>query len=74
MKLPIEQILQIRAKDSTTLEAEWIGEIVRCKDCRKYGTQDCAMSYSHVDDYGNIDEDVSWNNINDYCSWGERRP
>ena len=40
-------------------------EIVHCKDCRLRKTEECAMQYEC--DCG---EQHSWENDNDYCSWG----
>ena len=42
-------------------------EIVHCKDCRLRKTEECAMQYEC--DCG---EQHSWENDNDYCSWGKR--
>lgn len=42
-------------------------EIVHCKDCRLRKTEECAMQYEC--DCG---EKHSWENDNDYCSWGKR--
>lgn len=42
-------------------------KIVRCKDCRLRKTEECAMQYEC--DCG---EQHSWENDNDYCSWGKR--
>ena len=40
--------------------------VVRCKDCWKNGTEECAM---HIEcDCGMY----SWNEGDDFCSWGER--
>ena len=40
-------------------------EIVHCKDCRLRKLEECAMQYEC--DCG---EQHSWENDNDYCSWG----
>lgn len=41
-------------------------EIIRCKDCRKNATGECAM---HIECDCGIH---SWNEGDDFCSWGER--
>lgn len=41
-------------------------EVVRCKDCKKRGTEDCAMFFDNG--YHLLD----WTKNNDFCSWGER--
>lgn len=40
-------------------------EIVHCKDCKLRKLEECAMQYEC--DCG---EQHSWENDNDYCSWG----
>ncbi len=40
-------------------------EVVRCKDCKNRGTEDCAMYYEC--DCG---EQHTWENDSDFCSWG----
>ena len=42
--------------------------VVRCKDCRKNGTDACAM-------FCKCDFEIlhSWNDGEDFCSWGERK-
>lgn len=58
----------------TTLQCkEYIGisdriEIVRCKDCKFRGREDCAMYYRC-----NCGEQHTWETDNDFCSYGERR-
>ena len=47
------------------IEALQEPEIVRCKDCKLRKTEECAMQYEC--DCG---EQHSWENDNDYCSWG----
>ena len=42
--------------------------VVRCKDCRYART-----SYGHIDCINGISYRNSWNNPDDYCSYGERR-
>lgn len=43
-------------------------EVVRCKDCIKKDTPNCAMWY----DCGKCKGQWSWCNPNDFCSYGER--
>lgn len=43
-------------------------EVVRCENCIRRGTEDCAMRYGC--EYG---EQYTWETDNDFCSWGERR-
>ena len=52
---------------SLAIEALQEPEIVHCKDCRLRKTEECAMQYEC--DCG---EQHSWENDNDYCSWGKR--
>ena len=47
------------------IEALQEPEIVRCKDCKLRKTEECAMQYEC--DCG---EQHSWENDNNYCSWG----
>ena len=42
-------------------------EVVRCKDCRWRGREDCAMFYRC--DCG---EQHTWETDNDFCSYGEQ--
>ena len=49
------------------IEALQEPEIVHCKDCRLRKTEECAIQYEC--DCG---EQHSWENDNDYCSWGKR--
>ena len=42
-------------------------EVVRCKDCRWRGREDCAMFYRC-----NCGEQHTWETDNDFCSWGEK--
>ena len=44
-------------------------EVVRCKDCVKRYTPDCAMQYRCQICGGQW----QWENNNDFCSYGERR-
>lgn len=43
-------------------------EVVRCENCIRRGTEDCAMYYGCE-----CGEQGSWETDNDFCSWGERR-
>lgn len=45
-------------------------EVVRCRACRKRNTRDCAMHYESDDGK----EQYGWENDNDFCNWGERKP
>lgn len=45
-----------------------VAPVVRCKDCRWRGREDCAMFYRC-----NCGEQHTWETDNDFCSWGERR-
>lgn len=44
-------------------------EVVRCENCRKRHTWECAMHYESEDGK----EQYGWENDNDFCSWGERK-
>ena len=50
---------------SMAIEALKEPEIVHCKDCKLRKLEECAMQYEC--DCG---EQHSWENDNDYCSWG----
>ena len=41
--------------------------VVRCKDCRLRGREDCAMFYRCE-----CGEQHTWETDNDFCSWGEK--
>lgn len=43
--------------------------VVRCKDCIKRNTEECAMWYEDIGD----EYQYSWESDDDYCSWGKRR-
>ena len=45
-----------------------VAPIVRCKDCKYRKTEDCAMFYEC-----NCGEEHTWENDNDFCSYGERK-
>lgn len=42
--------------------------VVRCKDCRWRGREECAMFYRCE-----CGEQHTWETDNDFCSYGERR-
>ena len=42
-------------------------EVVRCKDCRLRGREDCAMFYRCE-----CGEQHTWETDNDFCSYGEK--
>lgn len=44
-----------------------VQEVVRCKDCRWRGTEECSMYYRC-----NCGEQHTWETDNDFCSCGER--
>ena len=51
-----------------TIPLKQMQEIVRCKDCKHRGTDDCPMHYKG--DHAN--EDFLKKVDNDFCSYGER--
>ena len=53
-------ILKIPAAD--------VVEVVRCENCIRRGTEDCAMYYGCE-----CGEQHTWETDNDFCSWGERK-
>ena len=50
------------------LPAADVAEVVRCKDCRWRGIEECAMFYRCE-----CGEQHTWETDNDFCSYGERR-
>lgn len=52
-------ILKIPAAD--------VAPVVRCKDCRWRGREDCAMFYRYE-----CGEQHTWETDNDFCSYGEK--
>lgn len=50
-----------------SIPAADVAPVVRCKDCRWRGREDCAMFYRC--DCG---EQHTWETDNDFCSYGER--
>ena len=59
-------IVQKALETAQTIDAV---EVVRCKNCRKRHTWECAMHYESEDGK----EQYGWENDNDFCSWGERK-
>lgn len=56
-------------KIGTGVTCEWLDavnvvEVVRCKDCKKYNTDDCMMIHGKK-----MNRNIF---ANDYCSYGER--
>ena len=51
-----------------SIPAADVAPVVRCKDCRWRGREDCAMFYRC--DCG---EQHTWETDNDFCSYGERK-
>ena len=51
-----------------SIPAADVAPVVRCKDCRWRGREDCAMFYRCE-----CGEQHTWETDNDFCSWGERR-
>ena len=49
------------------LPAADVAEVVRCKDCRWRGIEECAMFYRCE-----CGEQHTWETDNDFCSYGER--
>ncbi len=49
-----------------SIPAADVAPVVRCKDCRWRGSEDCAMFYRC--DCG---EQHTWETDNDFCSYGE---
>jgi hypothetical protein len=56
------------AKLLDTVPTTDVQEVVRCKDCILRKTDDCAMYYRC-----NCGEQHTWENDNDFCSWGIKR-
>ena len=50
-----------------SIPAADVAPVVRCKDCRWRGREDCAMFYRC--DCG---EQHTWETDNDFCSYGEK--
>ena len=63
----VEDVLSI-CDSYTEVDAE---PVIRCKDCKNYGTSDCAM-FLEKNENG-CKEDYMWNELTDFCSWAERK-
>lgn len=50
-----------------SIPAADVAPVVRCKDCRRRGREDCAMFYRC-----NCGEQHTWETDNDFCSYGEQ--
>lgn len=50
------------------MPSEDVVEVVYCKDCKFRKTEDCAMYYKC-----NCGEQHTWENDNDFCSYGQRK-
>lgn len=50
-----------------SIPAADVAPVVRCKDCRWRGREDCAMFYRC-----NCGEQHTWETDNDFCSYGEQ--
>lgn len=49
------------------VESADVAPVVRCKDCRLRGSEECAMFYRCE-----CGEQHTWETDNDFCSYGER--
>lgn len=49
-----------------SIPAADVAPVVRCKDCRRRGREDCAMFYRCE-----CGEQHTWETDNDFCSYGE---
>ena len=58
----------IKEIDLKDIPAADVAEVVRCENCIRRGTEDCAMYYGCE-----CGEQHTWETDNDFCSWGERR-
>ena len=56
---------EFEIEDGLTVDAV---PVVRCKDCRWRGIEECAMFYRCE-----CGEQHTWETDNDFCSYGERR-
>ena len=61
-----ESLTFYRIMNAPTIDAV---SVVRCKECKRNGTKDCAMWYDNAE----YEIQYSWNTLNDYCSWAERK-
>ena len=62
--IPLGDLVDTFAK----IPAADVVEVVRCENCIRRGTEDCAMYYG-----GECGEQHTWETDNDFCSWGERK-
>lgn len=62
----LDAVLKALIDNQPTIDAE---PVVRCKDCKHRGTDDCPMHCKGVPD----DEDFLKKVDNDFCSYGERK-
>lgn len=51
-----------------SIPAADVVKVVRCENCIRRGTEDCAMYYGCE-----CGGQHTWETDNDFCSWGERR-
>lgn len=54
-------------EDAPTIDAV---EVVRCKDCKRRGTENCAMTFNTEDNGYYL---TDWTSDDGFCSWGERK-
>lgn len=45
-------------------------EVVRCKDCKRRGTENCAMTFNTEDNGYYL---TDWTSDDGFCSWGKRK-
>lgn len=64
----VEKGMTITGIKECICEDELIVEIVHCYECKLRKTEECAMYYKC-----NCGEQHTWENDNDYCSWGLRQ-
>lgn len=60
----VEQMIEHYFNSTSTADVQ---EVVRCKDCRWRGTEECSMYYRC-----NCGEQHTWETDNDFCSCGEK--
>lgn len=54
-------------EDAPTIDAV---EVVRCKDCKSRGTENCAMTFNTEDNGYYL---TDWTSDDGFCSWGKRK-
>ena len=66
---PEEKVFASKVFASAVINAPTadVQEVVRCKDCRWRGTEECSMYYRC-----NCGEQHTWETDNDFCSCGEK--